>query len=216
MLQDSWQDVRIGKFTASEIYKLMGAGRAKNDLFSKTALTYIDETIAEIITGQAHEIGSPAAIKWGWENEPLAIATYQEMTLNQVEYYGKDNPHFFKYNNFSGGSPDAIINGKTIGEVKCPYNSANHIQNILGSKESNAQEWLKENREDYYLQLQFNMLCTGLKEGIFISYDPRAVKQKHSIAIINIKFDEPLIEKLLFRLDAAIAIVKQTLNTINS
>ena len=42
-----WQRMRLGKFSGSNIHKLMGKARNKSDIFSQTALTYIKEVAAE-------------------------------------------------------------------------------------------------------------------------------------------------------------------------
>ena len=47
----AWERARLGKFTASEMHKLMKKGRAKDQYFGEGALTYIKSKVAEIIIG---------------------------------------------------------------------------------------------------------------------------------------------------------------------
>ena len=42
---DEWYEIRRGKFTASNIHKLMGVKG-----FGKTGLTYIDEVVADMLS----------------------------------------------------------------------------------------------------------------------------------------------------------------------
>jgi hypothetical protein len=50
MFNNTWEQQRIGKFTSSEIWKLMSSG--KKSTFSQTGLTYIRSKAAELITGE--------------------------------------------------------------------------------------------------------------------------------------------------------------------
>ena len=62
---DYWRQQRIGKFTASCMYKLMKRGKAKNALWSQTALTYLYEIAAERLSGRAHVEPSSACYSLG-------------------------------------------------------------------------------------------------------------------------------------------------------
>jgi hypothetical protein len=209
-----WQEQRLGKFTASEIYKLMQSGKKKDEYFSCGALSYIYETIAEILTGEGNNIDNLWAIKWGNQYEPEAIAFYKSLYGNDVVYYGKENPKFFDYNDFAGGSPDGIIDDSIVAEVKCPQNSGVHVANLRASKLPDAQAWLKKKRIEYYTQIQFNMLCTGLNEGLFISYDPRVIDHTKRLALIKVIRDEELLSELIERIGEAVKLVKETLDII--
>ena len=53
---DEWDEVRRGRFTSSEMYKLLTPPKTKAaqeaGKLSETALTYINVKVAEVITGQ--------------------------------------------------------------------------------------------------------------------------------------------------------------------
>ena len=42
-----WHRARLGNWTGSEIYKLMGKGRSKSEKFSETAKSYIIKVLSE-------------------------------------------------------------------------------------------------------------------------------------------------------------------------
>lgn len=212
----AWAAQRLGRFTASEIYKLMKGGRKKDQLFGQGAMTYIEEKIAEIVTGEAKELEGLKALEWGAANELDAITLFQQMHFEEVQHFGLSNPEFFEWNSVSGGSPDGLTHTAVV-EVKCPYVSSNHVGFLIASKlpiEQQA-EWLKENWDNYYCQVQFNMLCCNRGKGYLISYDPRTVKPEHRIAVLEVMADGDFQMDIDFRISEAKKIVKQALNTID-
>ena len=184
MEKNNWQKQRLGKFTASEIYKLLVNGKNGNT-FGQTALTYIKEKAAEILTGEAEQI-SNKAMEWGTLHEPSAISAYKKRygDLGDIEYYGVENPKFIEHTEFSGGSPDAVSTTHLI-EVKCPYRSVNHLENLTLTSETFKAEHL-----EYYAQIQFNMLLTGKELAHFVSFDPRMACGEQQLAIIEIPADK--------------------------
>lgn len=193
-----WERARIGRFTASEIHKLLTPGkrpmteselsaRPKKGAGSKAtqvddysilstgALTYIREKAAEITTGTVR-IMETFSTDWGKIHEAGAIEALRKH-FPGIVHYGTSNQQFFKYSVFSGGSPDAEWNGHTVFEIKCPENPANHeaYMDLVDAAE------LMENHYDYYCQLQMNMATVAKKNGlqfadmvgVFASFDPR-------------------------------------------
>lgn len=192
---DAWLEQRLGKFTASEIWKLVESGRG-GEYFGKGAKTYIRLKAAEILTLEPNNGGrvNGNALEWGSAHEFEALDRFAKETGFEVDYFGGASPKFFEYTAFSGGSPDAIIQGNTVGEVKCPYNSGEHIEHLL----LNDAEDLKSYYPEAYWQLTFNMICTGLSKAIFISYDPRYADeslQLKTIAFELIDTDADLIKE---------------------
>lgn len=200
---------RLGMFTASSIYKLMQSGRAKDKLFGDTAMTYIYEKLAEIVTGEYAKPARSASLDWGNEYEKDASMWLQKTYPHK--YHGKEDFVFYNYNEFSGGSPDGLSDTHVF-EYKCPFVSANHIKWLV----NNNQEWLKKEHNDYYVQLQFNMACTGKEMGIIASYDPRTVSHEHRMAIIEVERDTELLKDLCeVRLPAAVGIITKSLKLIS-
>lgn len=206
---ETWRSERIGCFTSSEIYKLLESGRKKEQYFGKGALTYIRQTVGEIITGESPEV-TAKAIEWGYANEYDAVLEYEKKMNVKVEYYGSGNPKFFPYNDIAGGSPDGLVGEKTLIEVKCPFDSGNHIKFLT----MDNQDHLKADNFDYYCQVQMNLLCTNRELAHFVSYDPRVIEHRLRLAIIEIKIDNELIEEIKERIRAASEIVKNLLTKL--
>lgn len=161
-----WQEARLSRFTASEIYKLMGSSRNGSTL-SKTAETFVYEKAAEILTGQKKQIFGQA-LDWGIEHESHAFSKFSRITFEEFTYYGGETYVFIPYGDFSGYSPDGLSKDAIL-EIKCPYSSAIHLKNF----EIYDADSLKEIHPEYYWQTQLGMIASGLEKGYFVSYDPR-------------------------------------------
>jgi hypothetical protein len=174
-----WYAARRGRFTGSEVHKLMVDPRSKTEEVSATAMTYIREKLAELITGITPQVSS-ASMEWGTANEPLAIARYSER--EGVEIIPAD---FVPFGQYGGGSPDGYIDPFAIVEVKCPYNSAVHLDNLLFAASRPTADDFKTQYREYYWQVQNNMMATGKPEAIFISFDPR-FPEHQQLAVVRI------------------------------
>jgi putative phage-type endonuclease len=196
-----WFNARMGRFTSSEIYLLLKKGRG-NAYWSEAALEYIKNKFAERMTGESTQISSKA-MDWGVLLEPEAIKIYEQITGNRVTPVGfipvgdKDN----QFHNWSGGSPDGVVNKDLIIEIKCPYNSSNHIESLI-------EDGIPSKYYDkYYTQVQWNMFVTDTKFCDWVSYDPRVQDPKYRIYIKRIKRDSELISEILDRLHSAVELV---------
>lgn len=178
-----WFAARRGRFTGSEIWKLMTEPRSKADKeagkFGETAMTYIYKVLAESVTEMSEEFSS-AATQWGIDYENEAREVYEQYFMEKIEPCD-----FIPFESHGGGSPDGFIGDKGIAEIKCPYNSGGHIENlVLANKLPTAAEF-KEWHKEYYWQIQNNLMATGRDFCRFISYDPRFVGTRR-IACITI------------------------------
>lgn len=194
---ETWQTERLGKFTASEISKLLVKGKG-GDYFGQTAKTYIRLKAAEILTLEPNNGGraNSFAMEWGNSHEYEAVARFEKETGISVEYFGGGNPKFFEFSNFSGGSPDGIIKDHAIIEVKCPFNSAEHLEHLLFSTADDIKDYVPE----YYWQMIANMLFTGLNKAYFISYDPRYADENLQIKVVEFDKNKEDIELLKERI----------------
>lgn len=178
----AWEKQRLGRFTSSEIHKLMVKGRSKDQYFGQGALTYIKTKVAEIITGERTPDVSSNAIEYGRSMEPEAFQVFEQLRPDlEAVHFGIAVPEFYPYGDFAGGSPDGFA-GKGILEIKCPYNSTNHIEHLLLT----TPEDLKNYSPEYYWQVQANMMFTGKPICYFISYDPRVIAFEQRIKVLEV------------------------------
>jgi hypothetical protein len=194
---EAWRDIRAGKFTASEIYKLMGEPRSKaaKDAgeWGDEATTYINTKVAEHMTGQVHPSATANSLEWGTDMEPVAKEHFTIVTGKIVEFAG-----FKIYNQHAGGSSDGHV-GDFLIEIKCPFNSGTHVEYLKLKKGIEIQfEYPK-----IWWQIQSNLLFNDKAMSYFAAFDPR-FPEKQKMKILEVYADKDSQEKILLRLNKAI------------
>ncbi|WP_404812041.1 lambda exonuclease family protein [Capnocytophaga canimorsus] len=195
--QTDWLKQRQGKFTASNIHRLMTY--EDKDELPKGALTYIEEVAIDILTegkGNDHYLSSD--MERGNEMELTAVERFEQITGLKC-YATGDNQQFIKQNDYLGGTPDGLINNDALIEVKCPK-SKTHFFNLNNLKNAND---LKKHYKEYYWQIQANLSVTNRKTAYFISFDDRFLNEEQQILIIEVERCDLDIEKLQKRVDMA-------------
>jgi putative phage-type endonuclease len=156
---EAWFAARCGKATASRMADL--TARTKSGWGASRA-NYMAQLIAERLTGVPADSFSNAAMQWGVEKEPEAVAAYNFFanTGPDVEPCGfVAHPRI----EMSGASPDGVIGLYGLIEVKCP-NTATHIDTLLSGAVP----------EKYVKQMQWQMACCPRAQWCdYCSYDPR-------------------------------------------
>lgn len=180
---NQWLIARCGKFTSSEIYKLIGKGRAKDEVFSQMGKTYIKQKAAEYLTKEPIQRPTTYAMEWGLSNENEALNLF-EAVYGQIERFGTGNPQFFSVGDFFGGSPDAVFRDYVL-EIKCPFNSDQHLEHLL----LETAEDLKGFAPEYYWQMVSNMVILEKKKAMFVSYDPR-FPLENQLKVLKFDLDE--------------------------
>jgi len=150
----------------------MGNPRKKGEILSETAKSFVIEKAAEILTGQKRPIYG-AALDWGVEHEQEAFLKFNAQSEQMWDYYGGQEFKFYSYGVFSGASPDGLSVSHLL-EIKCPYESHNHIKHMLIKDNDD----FKSSRPEYYWQMQLGMIATDKSKGMFVSYDPRMPEDK--------------------------------------
>lgn len=153
---------RVGRFTASEIHKLIGQGRGKGDMFSQTALTYIATKAYEAAIGYPEQ-GSPyngPAAQWGIDNEPFAI---RMLSLQKFEGV------FIHPDLRLAATPDAIDNKGQTHEIKSPYTFANTTRYL---QIANIDE-VANTTPEYFWQVIAQIVAAKADCGFLHFYDAR-------------------------------------------
>jgi YqaJ-like viral recombinase domain len=204
--KDKWFLQRHGKFTASEIGKLLSKG-AGTKMFGTGAITYIKQKAIEKMTvlWERPELDEVKSLLHGKVHEQPAYEMYKKVTKNySMRYFGTDTPLFLEHDADSGGSPDGLMGeGAKIYcglELKCPKNSHIHWDYF-----KMKDQWdLKEYNVDYYSQIQFLMHMTSADEFHFFSYDDRFIDEKKKSKIITVLPDKKFMDNLLIRIQMAV------------
>lgn len=193
---EEWFEVRKGKFTASNIYKICG-----KSIDTQTAETYILEKLSERLGVSTIQYQTDS-MRWGEETEPLAFDV-----VNKFEKFKEST--FKPYNDYFGGSPDGV-NTEKILEIKCPYNPVEHLRHL---KIINGLT-LKQIKPEYYWQIQANMLVFDRQKALFASFDPRLNHEK-LIHMVVIERDLEASKLILERVQQATLILNEYLELLN-
>lgn len=223
-----WFDIRTGRFTSSEYYKLIQPGerlmteaelaaRPKTGPGSKTKWTadesklseggetFIYQKVAEVLTGQPKNEVFSHATAWGDEYEPVAAEYYETKfgVKTQIISFVPFGDHF-------GGSPDRLV-GDELLEIKCPHESVNQIKYLMLTDVFD----LKRLHPDYYWQIQCNLLWTQKKICNFVTFDPRFTDPKFKMSHLRIEADPQAQDKIIERGKVAVRMKLELLKTLS-
>jgi len=181
---DDWHNDRLGIPTASRFKDIMTDPKTKADkeagVLSQTAQSYALELIAERLTGLSKDFSS-AATDWGNQYESVAVGAYMESTGNEVLECG-----FVRHKTIeTGASPDGLIGLDGGIEIKCPFNTVNHLNNALNL----------DIPKEYYAQVQGQMWVCNLEWVDFVSFDPR-IDGPAGLVVVRVERDQDYINKL--------------------
>lgn len=180
-----WWAARCGKVTASRIGDLMARnqphkGQTVGDWSAKRQ-HYLDEKVAEIITGKPRDRKKVASLDHRLELEPDARSAYEFYRDVEIDLVGfVEHPTIPR----CGASPDGLLGSDGCVEIKCP-DSETHINTWLG----------KVVDRGYILQMQFGMACTGRQWWDFVSFDPN-MPEELKLYVQRVERDDQLIAEI--------------------
>jgi len=185
---EEWLAARRGKPSASMFSKLITmTGKP-----SSSAQGYIDELVAEVITGETEHF-SNSHTERGTALEPEARESYEFITDNEVLECGFIVDPTFSY----GCSPDGLVTekGQSLGglEIKCP------------AAKTQASYWRDPTLavKKYWCQIQGCMWLTGRDWWDLFTYHP---KMPH--VLVRVDRDDEFIEKMAVEVKAAATAIK--------
>lgn len=126
---EEWMALRCGRFTASTF---------KNLFVEKSKAGYNNEiyrVVFERLTGETPDSYTSKDMDRGHEVEPFARKEYEMASFNDTQDGG-----FWSLGKYIGASPDALINGNGLLEIKCPKYST-MIPYLLNPKLPNEYKW---------------------------------------------------------------------------
>lgn len=194
MLQRSsdWFDARKGRFTASDIHKLLGVRG-----LGQTGESYIFEKAVEEVYGLDEEDTFVSNdMQRGITLEPLAFRKFKE--IKEFDFLDVQETTFFSYGSHAGASPDGLVGNDAILEIKCPRPTK--FFNLV-AKGFDAID------KEYIAQMQMQMLCTNSKKAYFFNYI--IFNGKEMWHEIEVERDEKMIDLIKERIEQAIKIKQE-------
>lgn len=165
---EAWFAERAGKITASRMSDVMlerdrepfksGPRKGQQKPPPKALTDYAYQLAAERLTGRPRKQVKAAALQWGQDVEPAAVAAYQAETGELVTLCGfMQHPVY----SFVGASPDFQVGEDGGGEVKSPESSEVHLETLLCGLPS-----------EHIAQIQGGLWVSGRQWWDFVSYHP--------------------------------------------
>lgn len=193
---EEWKKQRQGKFSASEIYKLMGIKG-----LGETGKSYAIDKAIEQLFGDVDENFVSYDMQRGIEMEPLAFAKFKE--LKSLEFIDVENCGFFNLLDDAGASPDGLVGKDAVLEIKCP--KASTFFKLVATNEID---------QKYYYQMQMQMICTGRVKAYFFNYIIiDGLEYWHTI---EVQRDDVICDKIIERISKAMQIKNEYINKINN
>lgn len=214
---DKLSKERVGKFTASNMHKLLTEPKTKADkeagYLSETAKTYIEEVAIEEVTGWKPHFTS-AATNHGNINEAEGGKILEMLGFN-IEHTA---PQFSYVRGNIAATPDYIeyqgIDVDRVFDVKCPFSPKSFFEQKqihLNCMNNDLQGVPKP----YFWQLQTQMYCTNSKKSVLLRYLTSSVTDNYGNVIeydldlqyryffTEVKYCERSIEKMLEAVEKA-------------
>lgn len=179
-LSPEWFQSRRGRITASKRAGIVLQGTPENWRLLR------QELIHEMSADWEHEDIDSVPMKWGRDHEREALDAIQEALGELTEPGLVLHPDF----DFAGATPDGLVGSGITVQVKCPYQSKNHIQTLIDSRM----------KSEYYIQVQFEAFVTGRPIIIFATYDPRQSAARR-LGMIDVPVNENMQNKFADRLE---------------
>jgi len=190
-----WLKARAGKITASNAWKIID--RTAKGLPTADHTNFKFSLVTERLTGEPTITFVNDAMRHGTNTEQEARAFFSELCDVTVEEVGfMTHPEF----EFLGCSPDGIIGGDTLLEIKC-LTTKSHLEMLLS----------RAPIKDHTLQVQFQMMITGTTLAHLLYYDPRLPLELQS-KIFSLEADTEVQNQLR---DSAIALDLEVNTIIN-
>lgn len=184
-----WFKQRYGKFSASEIHKLLGIKG-----LGETGKSYCFKKAVELLYGEdATERFESFDMKRGIETEPIAFHKFKE--LKAAEFIDVQETTFFPYGENAGASPDGLVGSDAVLEIKCPR-SEKFFRLVAEGYDAIDKE--------YIAQMQMQILCSNSVRAHFFNY--LIFNGEEFYHEIIVPRDEVMIEKIKERIAEAVIV----------
>ncbi len=185
---ESWFEHRMGRITASKFAVAMSGESTKG--FKEL----IEEIAAEIVSGEVEETYFNSDMERGVELEPFAAKEYENVLGVEVFEVGFCVPdESDPFHEWVGVSPDRLIDGGGILEIKCPKKKTQWGY-IKSGKLPNVYKW----------QVQGQLMVTEAPYCDFMSFHP-SLKP----FIIRIYPDKEMHQQMKEKFKLIISLVKE-------
>jgi putative phage-type endonuclease len=193
-----WFNARLGKVTASRVADVLAKTKTG---YSASRDNYMAQLVVERMTNTQAESFTNAALQWGTDQEPFARAAYEVQQNVLVDETGLVNHPTIE---MAGASPDGLVGEDGLVEIKCPYQTATHIDTLLTQTVPGK----------YIAQMQFQMACTGRQWCDFVSFSPK-MPTKAQLFVKRVQRDDGFIKEMESEITKFLAEVTAKVEQLN-
>lgn len=198
---DDWFAARLGKVTASSLYKVLAKTKTG---YGADRGNYMTQLVLERVTNTKADSYTNAAMQWGIDQEPFARAAYEAAKGVLVDEVGFV-PH--PTIEMAGASPDGLVRNDGMVEIKCP------------DSKTALECWLSDSPVEgkYFAQMQWQMRCADRAWCDYVVFDPRMPAKAQLFVTRVMRDDEWLattekeVVKFLAEVDAKVAALKKVI-----
>lgn len=196
---DDWYAARLGKVTASSLYKVLAKTKTG---YGADRGNYMTQLVLERVTGNKADSYMNASMQWGVDQEPFARAAYEAAKSVMVDEVGFVSHPTIE---MAGASPDGLVGDDGMVEIKCP------------DSKTALECWLSDSPVEgkYFAQMQWQMRCAGRAWCDYVVFDPR-MPAKAQLFVTRVQRDdewlattEQEVIKFLAEVDAKVAALKK-------
>lgn len=185
-----WIVARVGCVTASRVWDVTKKLKTKPDE-AAVRRAYRMEKLIECLKGRAENHPTTEAMIWGINHQPQAKTEYELRNDVFVESGGlwmRDGIHKFR------ASPDYLVGDKGLLEIKCPFNSDNHLETYMSREVPERALW----------QIVGQLRITGRQWCDFVSFDPTLPEEKMQYVQIRVDRDQELVRDYVQAVDCEV------------
>ncbi len=184
----AWYKKREGRFTASQIHRLLGKEGLKRTKDSIDNFAF--EKAVETLYGREEDGFVSEDMRRGIVLEPLAFKLFQQLKFH--EFLDVSECGFYDFGKHAGASPDGRVSNNSNLEIKCPRRNKFYKLVANGSQEIDSQ---------YIAQMQMQMLATNTERSYFLNYFiDNGLEYWHEITVER---DEVMIDLIKSRIEIA-------------
>ena len=174
---EEWFAQRLGKVTASGLYKVMSKTQTG---YGADRGHYLTQLVLERITGTRADGYTDSKMQWGIDQEANARAAYEAhrgVFVTEVGFI----PH--PTIEMAGASPDGLVEDGMV-EIKCP------------ESKTALECWLAKNpvSSKYFAQMQWQMRCADRPWCDYVVFDPR-MPPKAQLLVVRVNRDDRWLEE---------------------
>lgn len=196
-----WHFIRkeLVSFTSSSVANILGCGySSRSKEAQKILIQYKEKERSEMekdegsdpdlceLSERSESAYVMAAMEYGLNTEPEAFEFFSRLFPNNLYRY---SPGFYTWARHPeiGASPDCVYYDTLrkrlcVLEIKCPYSGNWHDTD-------DAAELLKR-KPQYFIQIQFQMACTGATHGVLMVYFPEEGIQPQCAKCVRMRYNK--------------------------